>query len=79
MAVQPFKDRVTSADVDAPVSDRHSVATPLLDFMDPSLRRLIRDCGWAELSEVQRIGAVYEFVRIRDRVRLQHQPRSSRS
>jgi transglutaminase-like putative cysteine protease len=31
--------------------------------MDSSLQQLIRDRRWAELSEDERIGAVYEFVR----------------
>ena len=37
--------------------------TPLLDFTDPAIQRLIAERGWRELDIYQRIGAIYEFVR----------------
>lgn len=37
--------------------------TPLLDFTDPAIQRLIAERGWRELDIYQRIGAIYKFVR----------------
>lgn len=37
--------------------------TTLLDFGAPSIARLIASRGWRELSEYERIGAIYDFVR----------------
>ncbi|MGB0499059.1 MAG: transglutaminase-like domain-containing protein, partial [Rubricella sp.] len=38
-------------------------ATPLLDFPSDGIARLIEDRGWLRLSEHDRIGAAYDFVR----------------
>lgn len=38
-------------------------ATPLLDFRADGIARLIEDRGWLPLSEQDRIGAAYDFVR----------------
>lgn len=38
-------------------------ATPLLDFPSDGIARLIEDRGWLQLSEHDRIGAAYDFVR----------------
>lgn len=38
-------------------------ATPLLDFAEPRIRSLIEGRGWLALSEHERIGAAYDFVR----------------
>jgi transglutaminase-like putative cysteine protease len=38
-------------------------ATPLLDFTHPSIQALIAQRGWASLTEFERIGAAYAFVR----------------
>jgi transglutaminase-like putative cysteine protease len=43
--------------------DKHLKATPLLNFQDPSIQRLIADRDWMSLAEDQRIGAIYDFVR----------------
>ena len=37
--------------------------TTLLDFSAPSIAGLIASRGWRELSEYERIGAIYDFVR----------------
>lgn len=37
--------------------------TPLVDYQAPSIQKLIAQRGWAELSEGERIGAAYDFVR----------------
>lgn len=37
--------------------------TPLLDYQTPAIQTLITQRGWAALSDVERIGAAYEFVR----------------
>ena len=38
-------------------------ATPILNFNHPSIAQLIEDRGWKALSQHDRIGAVYDFVR----------------
>jgi hypothetical protein len=45
------------------VDDLHIRETPLLDYGDESIRRLISERGWKSLSVYDRIGAVYAFVR----------------
>lgn len=37
--------------------------TPLLDYGNPAIQKLIAQRGWAALSEGERIGAAYDFVR----------------
>ncbi len=37
--------------------------TPLLDFTNHTIQRLIADRGWASLPESDRIGSAYDFVR----------------
>jgi len=37
--------------------------TPLLDFQAGSIQKLIADRGWMTLSQADRIGAAYDFVR----------------
>ncbi|HCY14595.1 MAG: transglutaminase [Curvibacter sp. GWA2_64_110] len=44
------------------VSGSH-LSTELLDYQHPSLQRLIAERGWNGLSEYERIGAIYDFVR----------------
>lgn len=41
----------------------HLQATPLLDLEHPSIRALVTARGWATLPVLERIGAVYGFVR----------------
>ena len=43
--------------------DRLLAATPILNFDHPSIAQLIEDRGWKALSQHDRIGAVYDFVR----------------
>ena len=43
--------------------DRLLAATPILNFNHPSITQLIEDRGWKALSQHDRIGAVYDFVR----------------
>lgn len=43
--------------------DRHLRATPILDLHHRALAGLIRDRGWSDLPEFERIGAIYAFVR----------------
>lgn len=43
--------------------ERYFKATQLLDYEDPLLLRLLEDRGWCALSEYNRIGAIYDFVR----------------
>lgn len=38
-------------------------ATPILDYTDEALSRLVADHGWLKLNEHDRVGAVYDFVR----------------
>lgn len=45
------------------MNDSMLAATPLLDYLHPSLQELIRTRGWMRLDEHARIGAVYAFVR----------------
>ena len=44
-------------------TDSYLTATRLLDFDSPSISNLVRDRGWHDLARVDRIGAVYDFVR----------------
>jgi hypothetical protein len=37
--------------------------TPLLDYQNIAIQKLIAQRGWAELSDSERIGAAYDFVR----------------
>lgn len=46
-----------------PQQASHLAATPLLDFTQPSIQGLIAQRGWASLTEFERIGAAYAFVR----------------
>jgi len=41
---------------------RYLRETRLLDFNHPSLTDLVRNRGWASLSEYERIGRIYAFV-----------------
>lgn len=41
----------------------HTMRTPLLDYDDPTIQTLIRNRGWKDLEEHDRIGAAYDFVR----------------
>jgi len=45
------------------MSHPHLLETPLLDFSEPDIQRLIAERGWAKLRQKERIGAVYDFVR----------------
>ena len=45
----------TSADLTA--------ATPLLDYMAPSIQHLITTRGWRDLPAFDQIGALHDFVR----------------
>jgi len=45
------------------MSHPHLLETPLLDFSEPDIQRLIAERGWAKLPQKERIGAVYDFVR----------------
>ena len=44
-------------------SDSHLEATGMLDYADDSIQKLIRDKGWRDLPEFERIGAIYNFVK----------------
>lgn len=44
-------------------TDSHLTETRLLDFNTSSISKLIKDRGWTALSRIDRIGAVYDFVR----------------
>lgn len=44
-------------------ADPHLTATRLLDFDTSSIAKLVRDRGWKDLPRLDRIGAVYDFVR----------------
>ena len=37
--------------------------TPMLDYCDASIQELIRERGWSELPEFERVRAIYNFVR----------------
>ncbi len=43
--------------------DRLLATTPILNFDHPSIAQLTEDRGWKALSQHDRIGAVYDFVR----------------
>ena len=45
------------------MTDQYLSQTPLLDFEAPPIQRLIADRGWLSLSQTDRIGAAYDFVR----------------
>jgi hypothetical protein len=45
------------------VSQDHLEATPILDFRAHAIVNLIRTRGWEQLTEYERIGAAYDFVR----------------
>ena len=45
------------------MNDEFLAATRLLDFGNPHLERLVEARGWRRLSDHERIGAVYDFVR----------------
>lgn len=44
-------------------ADPHLTATRLLDFDTSSIAELVRNRGWKNLPRLDRIGAVYDFVR----------------
>lgn len=41
----------------------NTAPTALLDYQNPDLQALVRQRGWADLPEFDRIGAIYDFVR----------------
>jgi hypothetical protein len=43
--------------------ERLTAATPILDFENPALQRLLAERGWQRLPVHERIGAIYTFVR----------------
>jgi hypothetical protein len=45
------------------MTDQYLSQTPLLDFEATRIQRLIADRGWLSLSQTDRIGAAYDFVR----------------
>ena len=45
------------------MTDQYLSPTPLLDFDAAPIQRLIADRGWQSLSQTDRIGAAYDFVR----------------
>ncbi|MGC1503529.1 MAG: transglutaminase family protein, partial [Sulfitobacter sp.] len=45
------------------MSQDYLSATPLLDYRAPTLQELITQRGWTQLSDEERIGAAYDFVR----------------
>ena len=45
------------------MSHGHLSETPLLDYQNPAIQALIAQRGWAKLTEGERIGAAYDFVR----------------
>jgi transglutaminase-like putative cysteine protease len=47
------------------VDSKHLSKTPLLDFDHPRVRQIVAERGWRQLSEAERIGAVYDYVRER--------------
>ena len=44
-------------------TERFLIATPILDYNEPTLRAFSQERGWADLPEYERIGAIYDFVR----------------
>ncbi|AOW12606.1 transglutaminase [Hydrogenophaga crassostreae] len=46
-----------------PHTEALSSPSPLLDFEHPEIQRLIRDRRWLSLSEHERTGRIYDFVR----------------
>ena len=44
-------------------SERYLKATHLLDFDNPRLVRLVEEQGWHTLTEYEKIGAIYDYVR----------------
>jgi hypothetical protein len=47
------------------MSSRFLQPTPLLDFRDRAIQELVRTEGWAGRTEIERIGAIYAYVRDR--------------
>ena len=45
------------------MSHNYLSETPLLDYDNPAIQKLIAQRGWAVLEEGERIGAAYDFVR----------------
>lgn len=45
------------------ITHPYLVATQLLDFNAPSIKKLVKDRNWMDLTHFDRIGAVYDFVR----------------
>jgi transglutaminase-like putative cysteine protease len=43
--------------------DTNLKTTPLLNYKDPSIQKLITDRNWMAMAEDARIGAIYDFVR----------------
>lgn len=46
-----------------PVSKSYLGATPILNYASPSIVALLTERGWNQLSEYERIGSAYDFVR----------------
>lgn len=53
----------TLAPVAERVEARYLEPTQLLDYGHPRLRALIAERGWEDMTEFERIGAIYDFVR----------------
>ncbi|WP_324755037.1 transglutaminase family protein [Roseovarius sp. Pro17] len=45
------------------MSNQYLTQTPILDFNAPTIQRLIEARGWRKLTPVNRIGAIYDYVR----------------
>lgn len=43
--------------------DRYLNETAMLDYSHPAIQRLIREKGWPDMSEFDRLKAIYNYVR----------------
>ena len=44
--------------------DTNLKTTALLNYEDPTIQTLIKDRDWMSIAEDDRIGAIYDFVRV---------------
>jgi len=45
------------------MNEKYLLKTPMIDYEDPSIQRLITERGWNHLPEPERVRSIYDFVR----------------
>lgn len=58
-----IQNRIQPMDQLKTVNPRYLKTTPILNYHELSIQQLIKEKGWLDLSEVERIKSIYTFVR----------------